>query len=78
MRFQHRVEEPARLLGVTVGQQLHRALQVGEEDGDLLALAFEGRPGLQDLLDEVWRGGNLGGLNSHNGRWACRGSGRSG
>ena len=40
--LEHRVEELARLLGVAVGQQLHRALEVGEEHGDLLALAFEG------------------------------------
>ena len=36
------VEELPRLLGVAVGQQLHRALEVGEEHRDLLALAFEG------------------------------------
>ena len=33
------VEELARLLGVAVGEQLHRALEVGEEHRDLLALA---------------------------------------
>ena len=38
------VEELARLLGVAVGEQLHRALEVGEEHRDLLALAFEGAP----------------------------------
>ena len=36
------IEELARLLGIAVGEQLHRALEVGEEDGDLLALALEG------------------------------------
>ena len=40
--FEHRVEELARLLGIAVGEQLHRALEVGEEHRDLLALAFEG------------------------------------
>ena len=40
--LEDRVEELARLLGVAVGEQLHRALEVGEEDRDLLALAFEG------------------------------------
>ena len=40
--LEHRVEELARLLGIAVGEQLHRALEVGEEDGDLLALALEG------------------------------------
>ena len=36
-----RIEELPRLLRVTVGEQLHRTLEVGEEDGDLLALAFQ-------------------------------------
>ena len=40
--LEDRVEELARLLGVAVGEQLHRALEVGEEHGDLLALALEG------------------------------------
>src|SRR5207249_11333247 len=52
---QHGVEELARLLGVAIGQQLHRALQVGEEDGDLLALALERARRRQDLLGEVAR-----------------------
>jgi hypothetical protein len=29
--FDHRVEELASFLGVAVGEQLHRALEVGEE-----------------------------------------------
>ena len=45
----------ARLLGIAVGEQLHRALEVGEEDRDLLALAFEGGLGGEDLLGEVLR-----------------------
>ena len=40
--FEHRVEQLPRLLGVAVGQQLHRALQVGEQHRDLLALPFQG------------------------------------
>ena len=40
--FENRVEKLPRLLGIAVGEQLHRALQVGEEYGDLLALAFQG------------------------------------
>ena len=51
--LEDRVEELPRLLGVAVGQQLHRALQVGEEDRDLLALAFQGGLGGEDLLGEV-------------------------
>ncbi len=49
------IEELARLLGVAVGEQLHRALEVGEEDGDLLALALEGGLRGEDLLGEVLR-----------------------
>ena len=50
------VEEPPRLLGIAVGEQFHRALQIGEEHGDLLALAFEGGLGGEDLLGEMlWR-----------------------
>ena len=37
------VQKLPRLLGIAIGQQLHRALEVGEEDGDLLALALRGR-----------------------------------
>ena len=40
--LQDRIEELARLLGIAVGEQLHRALEVGEEHRDLLALALEG------------------------------------
>ena len=39
--FEDRVEKLARLLRITVGEQLHRALQVGEEHGHLLALTLE-------------------------------------
>ena len=54
--LEHGVEELARLLGIAVGEQLHRALEVGEEDGDLLALAFERGLGGEDLLGEVLGG----------------------
>jgi hypothetical protein len=47
------VKRLARLLGVSVGQQLHRALQVGKEHRDLFAFAFEGGTGGQDFLGEV-------------------------
>jgi hypothetical protein len=40
--LQYRVEDLARLLRIAVGEQLHRALEVGEEDRDLFALALEG------------------------------------
>src|SRR5438445_11877128 len=51
--LEHRVENLARLLGVAVGQQLHRPLEVGEEDGYLLALALQGAFRGEDLLGEV-------------------------
>ena len=52
--LEHRVEELARLLWVAIGEQLHGALEVGEEDRDLLALALEGGLRGQDLLGEVF------------------------
>jgi hypothetical protein len=54
------VEELARLLRITVGEQLHRALEVGEEDGDLLALAFQSGLGGEDFLGQVLGGVMLG------------------
>jgi len=51
--FEDGIKELARLLGIAVGEELHRAFEVGEEDGDLLALAFEGGLRGKDLLGEV-------------------------
>jgi len=71
--LENRVEELARFLGVPVGEQLHRSLEVGEEDGDLLALALEGGARGQDLVGEmlgrvaVGGGVTLGGLAGHGG-----------
>ena len=59
--FEHGIEEFPRLLGVAVRQQLHGALQVGEEHRDLLALAFQRRLGGEDLLGEVLGGVGVGG-----------------
>jgi hypothetical protein len=42
-------------LGVELLGQLHRALHVGEQHGDLLALATEGVPRLEDLDGDVGR-----------------------
>ena len=50
--FEYGVENLARLLG-NYGEQLHRALEVGEEDRDLLALPREGGLGSEDLLGKV-------------------------
>ena len=62
------VEDLARFLGIAVGEQLHRSLEVREEHGDLLALALERPLAREDLLGEVlggvalWRREPLGGL----------------
>src|SRR5262249_45533096 len=53
------IEELARLLGVTVGEQLHRTFQVGKQNRDVLALAFEGGLGGEDALREMFRGVRL-------------------
>src|SRR5262249_3215463 len=53
--FQHRVENAARFFGVAVGEQLHGALEVGEEHRDLLALAFQGAAGANDPLGQMLR-----------------------
>jgi len=47
---QQRIQKLACFLGISVGEQLHRPLEVCEENGDLLALAFESRLGSEDLL----------------------------
>jgi len=44
-----------RVLGIAVSEQLHGALEVGKQHGDLLALAFESRLGGEDLLSEMLR-----------------------
>jgi hypothetical protein len=56
--FEDRIEQLARLLGVAVGKQFHRALEVGEEHGHLLALAFQrGLRGEDSLGEVLWRVG---------------------
>ena len=47
------IEEGAGLLGVALGDQLHRSLDVREEHGHLLALALERGPRREDVLGEV-------------------------
>jgi hypothetical protein len=51
--LEHRVENLARIFGVTIGEQLHRTLEVVEEHCDLLALPFEGALRGEDLVGEV-------------------------
>src|SRR3989441_4442855 len=49
------IEEAMPFLGIDALGELHRAREIGEEDGDRLALAFEGALPGEDLLDEVAR-----------------------
>src|SRR6266850_4510082 len=58
--FEDGIEQLARLLGVTVGEQFHRTLEIREEDGHLLALAFHRDPRGKDLLGDVFGGIRLG------------------
>jgi hypothetical protein len=51
--LQHRVEDLARLFGIAVGEQLHGALELGEQHGDLLALPFQSALGGEDLLGKM-------------------------
>src|SRR5262249_31352508 len=66
------IEQLARLLRVPISEQLHRALEVGEQDRDLLALPFERRLGGEDLLGEVLRSVGLRGAESRRGRRSSR------
>jgi hypothetical protein len=52
-QLKDRIEDLARFLGIAIGEELHRALQVGEEDRDLLALTLERGLGVDDSLGEV-------------------------
>ena len=56
--LQDRVQQLSGLLGIAVGQQLHRSLQVGKQYGDLLALALQGTAGGQDFFRQI--GGHVG------------------
>jgi hypothetical protein len=74
-RFHHvlenRVEHPTGFLGVTVGQQLHRAFEIGKKHGDMLALALERTSGGENLLGEVPRGVAVWSANFYlRGEWA--------
>ena len=49
------IEQLARLFRIAVREQLHRALDVGEQNGDLLALAFDAGAGGEYPLSQVLR-----------------------
>jgi hypothetical protein len=51
-----RVEDLPGFLRVAVGEKFHRAFEVGEQHGDLLALAFEGCLRAEDAFGEMLRG----------------------
>jgi hypothetical protein len=51
----HSIEQSSGFLRVAVGQEFHRALQICEENGYLLAFAFEGALRGSDLLGKVLR-----------------------
>ena len=71
------IEQLPRLFGVPVGEQLHRPLEVGEEHGDLFALALEGCFGDEDLLGEMLGGVALRGRGARGGFSAGGGSARA-
>ena len=54
--FEDGVEDLARLLGIAVSEQLHRALEVGEQHRDLFALAFQRGLRGKDAFCEMLRG----------------------
>ena len=58
--LEDRIQQLPGLLGVPVGEELHRALHVREEHRDLLALAFERGLRGEDLLGQVLGGVRVG------------------
>jgi hypothetical protein len=54
-KVQHRIDDRARLLGIQIAHQLGRALDIGEQRRDGLALAFYQRRSIQLF----WRDANL-------------------
>ena len=55
-QLEDRVKDLPGLLGVLVGEQLHRPFEVREQHGDQLAFSLKRRFGCQDLFGEVPRG----------------------
>jgi hypothetical protein len=53
--LQHRVEQAPRVLGIAIGQELHRALEVREQDRHVLAFALQRVLGRADPLGEMRR-----------------------
>ena len=53
MRSRTGIEELPGVLGIALGQEFHRALEVGKQHGDLLALAFQGTAGGENFLRQI-------------------------
>ena len=53
--LKHRIEDLAGFFRIAISKEFHRALQIGEQDCDLLALALECALRREDLLGEVLR-----------------------
>jgi len=54
--IEHRLKDRARLLGIALGDQFHRAFQVREQHRNLLALSFErGARGENFFRKMLWR-----------------------
>jgi len=53
------IENLTHFFGITVSEQLHGALDIGEQDRDLLPLALEGGLGGEDPLGEMFGGVGL-------------------
>src|SRR6266568_1868866 len=60
IRTVHGVENRAGLFGIAIGQELHRSLEIREENRHLLALAFEGALGGEDPVREMLGGVGVG------------------
>jgi hypothetical protein len=60
---EHGIEKLARLLGISVGKELCRSLEVGEEDCDLFTFAFECGLGVEDPFCEMPGRVGVGGNN---------------
>jgi hypothetical protein len=53
--LQHRIEQAPRVLRIAIGQELHRALEVREQDGHMLALSLQRVLGGADTLGQMRR-----------------------
>jgi hypothetical protein len=51
--LEHWVEDLARVFGIAVGEEFHRSLQIGEQDGNVLALSLQRGLRGHYLLGEV-------------------------